>query len=112
MLLLLRNSSKVHSNKIDLVKLNAMRRSFSFLISHNNNKHRNKTNNETILRHLVAKSNLHTSTKTQSESTIISSELPKSTKVVICGGGLFGTSVAYHLGKLGFKDVVLVTRDK
>ena len=37
---------------------------------------------------------------------------PLSTKVVICGGGLFGTSVAYHLAQLGYKDVVLVTRDK
>ena len=37
---------------------------------------------------------------------------PSATKVVICGGGLFGTSVAYHLAQLGYKDVVLVTRDK
>jgi hypothetical protein len=39
-------------------------------------------------------------------------KFPLSTKVVICGGGLFGTSVAYHLANLGFKDVILVTRDK
>ncbi len=39
-------------------------------------------------------------------------KFPLSTKVVICGGGLFGTSVAYHLAQLGYKDVVLVTRDK
>jgi hypothetical protein len=37
---------------------------------------------------------------------------PLATKVVICGGGLFGTSIAYHLGQLGYKDVVLVTRDR
>jgi NADPH-dependent 2,4-dienoyl-CoA reductase/sulfur reductase-like enzyme len=37
---------------------------------------------------------------------------PTATKVVICGGGLIGTSVAYHLAQLGYKDVVLVTRDK
>ena len=37
---------------------------------------------------------------------------PLSTKVVICGGGLFGTSVAYHLAHLGYKEVILVTRDK
>ena len=36
---------------------------------------------------------------------------PAATKVVICGGGLIGTSVAYHLAQLGYKDVVLVTRD-
>jgi len=39
-------------------------------------------------------------------------QLPSATKVVICGGGLFGTSVAYHLAELGYKDVVLLTRDK
>lgn len=27
--------------------------------------------------------------------------LPKEAKVVICGGGLMGTSVAYHLAELG-----------
>lgn len=37
---------------------------------------------------------------------------PPATKVVICGGGLYGTSVAYHLAELGYKDVVLLTRDK
>ena len=40
------------------------------------------------------------------------SKPPGSTKVVICGGGLIGTSVAYHLADLGYKDVVLLTRDK
>lgn len=38
--------------------------------------------------------------------------LKGSVKVIICGGGLIGTSVAYHLAQLGYKDVVLVTRDK
>ena len=36
---------------------------------------------------------------------------PAAAKVVICGGGLIGTSVAYHLAELGYKDVVLLTRD-
>ena len=39
-------------------------------------------------------------------------KLPKSTKVLICGGGLIGVSVAYHLTQLGYKDIVLVTRNK
>jgi hypothetical protein len=39
-------------------------------------------------------------------------ELPKSTKVIICGGGLVGTSIAYHLTQFGYKDIVLVTRNK
>ena len=36
--------------------------------------------------------------------------LPASARVVIIGGGVIGCSVAYHLVKLGWKDVVLVER--
>lgn len=36
--------------------------------------------------------------------------LPKSARVVIIGGGVIGASVAYHLSKLGWKDVVLLER--
>ncbi len=31
--------------------------------------------------------------------------LPSHAKAVIIGGGVIGTSVAYHLTKLGWKDV-------
>src|SRR5678809_1328355 len=34
--------------------------------------------------------------------------LPAESKVVIVGGGVIGTSVAYHLTKLGWKGVVLL----
>src|SRR5215213_2098429 len=34
--------------------------------------------------------------------------LPDRAHVVIIGGGVIGTSVAYHLTKLGFTDVVLL----
>jgi len=37
-------------------------------------------------------------------------ELPKNARVVIIGGGVVGCSVAYHLTKLGWKDVVLLER--
>lgn len=36
--------------------------------------------------------------------------LPTSTRVVIIGGGVIGCSVAYHLAKQGWKDVVLLER--
>ena len=35
---------------------------------------------------------------------------PSSARVVIIGGGVIGCSVAYHLTKLGWKDVVLLER--
>ena len=38
------------------------------------------------------------------------SSLPKKARVVIIGGGVIGCSVAYHLTKLGWKDVVLLER--
>ena len=39
-------------------------------------------------------------------------QLPARAQVVIVGGGVIGCSVAYHLTKLGWSDVVLVERDK
>jgi 4-methylaminobutanoate oxidase (formaldehyde-forming) len=36
--------------------------------------------------------------------------LPQQARVVIIGGGVIGCSVAYHLGHLGWKDVVLLER--
>src|SRR6188768_2377491 len=36
--------------------------------------------------------------------------LPTHPRVVIIGGGVIGCSVAYHLGHLGVKDVVLLER--
>ena len=37
-------------------------------------------------------------------------DLPKHARVVIIGGGVIGCSIAYHLGKLGWSDVVLIER--
>jgi len=39
-------------------------------------------------------------------------DLPKNARVIIVGGGVIGCSVAYHLTKLGWKDVVLLERKK
>ena len=38
--------------------------------------------------------------------------IPQCTKVVVIGGGVIGTSCAYHLAKFGWKDVILLERDQ
>ena len=38
-------------------------------------------------------------------------QIPTRAKIVIIGGGVGGTSVAYHLAQLGETDVVLVDRN-
>lgn len=38
--------------------------------------------------------------------------LPGQARVVICGGGIVGTSVAYHLAKLGWTDIVLLEQGR
>lgn len=40
-------------------------------------------------------------------------QLPNTARVVVIGGGVIGSSIAYHLGKLGWgSDTVLVERDR
>jgi len=38
--------------------------------------------------------------------------LPERARVVVVGGGIIGCSVAYHLAQMGWKDVVLLERDR
>ena len=38
--------------------------------------------------------------------------MPSRARVVVIGGGVIGTSIAYHLGHLGWTDTVLVERDQ
>ena len=40
------------------------------------------------------------------------SDLPTTARVVIIGGGIIGCSTAYHMGKLGWTDTVLLERHK
>ena len=39
-------------------------------------------------------------------------KLPQSAKVVIVGGGIVGCSVAYHLARSGWSDIILLERDR
>lgn len=48
---------------------------------------------------------------TKNEPSVIertAEKLPKSSKVVICGGGVLGASVAYHLAELGWGPNTIV----
>ena len=38
--------------------------------------------------------------------------LPTQARAIVIGGGIIGCSTAYHLAKLGWKDVVLIERHK
>lgn len=40
------------------------------------------------------------------------SAIPSETKVLVVGGGVIGTSVAYHLTKLGWRDVVVLEQNQ
>jgi 4-methylaminobutanoate oxidase (formaldehyde-forming) len=42
----------------------------------------------------------------------MSHTIPSQAKVVIVGGGIVGCSIAYHLAKLGWKDVVLLEQNE
>ena len=42
----------------------------------------------------------------------MSKNIPSAAKVIVIGGGVAGCSVAYHLAKYGWKDIVLLERDQ
>ena len=39
-------------------------------------------------------------------------KIPSSAKAIVIGGGVVGCSCAYHLAKFGWKDIILLERDK
>jgi len=46
------------------------------------------------------------------DASVSEDSLPREAHVVIAGGGVIGCSVAYHLAKAGWKDVVLLERGR
>lgn len=52
------------------------------------------------------------SSQSSSSSSSAGGKLPERARVVVIGGGIIGTSVAYHLAHMGCKDVVLLERDR
>ena len=42
----------------------------------------------------------------------MSLELPDRARVVVIGGGMIGSSIAYHLTKMGWTDILLLERDR
>ena len=41
-----------------------------------------------------------------------SSSLPRQARVVVCGGGIAGLSVAYHLAKFGWKEILILEQGR
>src|SRR5258705_1346894 len=48
----------------------------------------------------------------QSRARVSPEGLPTHARVVVVGGGIIGTSVAYHLALMGWQDIVLLERDR
>jgi cation diffusion facilitator CzcD-associated flavoprotein CzcO len=42
----------------------------------------------------------------------MATELPDEAQIIIIGGGIVGCSIAYHLSRLGVKDVLLLEQNK
>ncbi|MGC4016308.1 MAG: FAD-dependent oxidoreductase [Luteolibacter sp.] len=55
---------------------------------------------------------LYDNTPVRASFSVPHSELPKSARVVIVGGGIAGTAAAYHFARAGWKDVHLLEQSK
>lgn len=64
---------------------------------------KNKNVSFSCLRSLLARS--YTTTD---GADIAVDPVPSHARVVVCGGGVIGTSIAYHLAERGWTDVVLL----
>ena len=54
----------------------------------------------------------HTTSRCLLNSLSLSSVPPSKAKVVVCGGGVIGCSVAYHLAEQGATDVLLIEQGR
>ncbi|MCG6920014.1 MAG: FAD-dependent oxidoreductase, partial [Acidobacteria bacterium] len=62
---------------------------------------------------MTARTGAHTVCGRKSEGARMADQkVPQRARVVIVGGGVIGCSVAYHLAHMGWKDVVLLERDR
>src|SRR6202142_3246877 len=55
---------------------------------------------------------MHQDNLTEGSRDVAHGALPSHARVVVIGAGIIGSSVAYHLAKMGWKDVVLLERDR
>jgi len=55
---------------------------------------------------------VHRTFSGNASGTSVLDSLPKEARVVIGGGGLLGCSVAYHLAKAGWKDIVVLEQGR
>ena len=65
-----------------------------------------------LFRHSSSVSTLGSERPQSSQSPGREKPLPSAAQVVICGGGIIGSSVAYHLPKYGFNDVILLEQGR
>ena len=55
---------------------------------------------------------LHDNTPVKAQFSLPETDLPANARVVIVGGGVAGTSIAYHFAKAGWKDVCLLEQNR
>ncbi|KFM67069.1 Pyruvate dehydrogenase phosphatase regulatory subunit, mitochondrial, partial [Stegodyphus mimosarum] len=81
----------------------------SKLYKHAWNHYKKHLSDNSLLKSSAKYSNFWPATEEISVNEFCVKEIPKQAQVVICGGGVVGSSVAYHLARdFGWKDVVLL----